>query len=543
MRQAHLLMLLALVLPACTDTLAPASRGGAAPAGTPSLAFPDPSLAQPGAPGLVASPADTPSVQQAPQRGLVVHEWGTFTSMQSSTGVTLDGLQHEEEPLPDFVTRRDPDSRFGKGIEALPEGVTEKLETPVLYFYAAEPTTVRVSVTFPQGIVSEWYPDAASFSPPVGELTAMAGGTMDWEAQLVPGRASYLPVDDTSIWAPARRVASTPVHIGDEAEPFIFYRGLGRFDLPVRVVQADLDHLVLANQSDQDIAAAFLIRLHDGVAAVDALGALRAGAQIDLMPSPKELDIDTYVAEAQSLLRDALVGTGLHADEAQAMVDTWTQSYFRTEGMRILYLVPRAWADELLPMTIEPQPAELVRTLVGRIEVVTRTEEIDLAAEVEAAAAGQGQVDLDPLGRFAEPRLRAALPHLDDPHPTPTRRHIAASPAPRAVRPLDRPLAHLVRARPGHRQVAQSACRRPGWGGRLGFPRCGGWNGLVQLGRRFPGAWIGGRRGRGVGVGRARGQPDATRPGRVRRPVRLRVARGPALRGGVRAGAVGRRAA
>jgi hypothetical protein len=32
-----------------------------------------------------------------------VHEWGTFTSLLGSNGVSQDGLYHEDEHLPDFV--------------------------------------------------------------------------------------------------------------------------------------------------------------------------------------------------------------------------------------------------------------------------------------------------------------------------------------------------------------------------------------------------------------------------------------------------------
>ncbi len=42
----------------------------------------------------------------SPAPAYVAHEWGTFTSMQGSDGVTLEGLQHEEEGLPDFVYSR-----------------------------------------------------------------------------------------------------------------------------------------------------------------------------------------------------------------------------------------------------------------------------------------------------------------------------------------------------------------------------------------------------------------------------------------------------
>ena len=37
------------------------------------------------------------------------------------------------------------------------------METPVIYFYSKEPQTVDVRVDFPQGIITEWYPQATTF--------------------------------------------------------------------------------------------------------------------------------------------------------------------------------------------------------------------------------------------------------------------------------------------------------------------------------------------------------------------------------------------
>jgi hypothetical protein len=37
---------------------------------------------------------------------LIVHEWGTFTSVQGSNGKPLAGSHHGEEPLPGFIHSR-----------------------------------------------------------------------------------------------------------------------------------------------------------------------------------------------------------------------------------------------------------------------------------------------------------------------------------------------------------------------------------------------------------------------------------------------------
>jgi hypothetical protein len=51
------------------------------------------------------------------------------------------------------------------------------------------------------------------------------------------------------------------------------------------------------------------------------------------------------------------------------MVATWRETWLG-EGLRILYLVPRDFTDAVLPLVVTPQPVELVRVLVGRIDVV-----------------------------------------------------------------------------------------------------------------------------------------------------------------------------
>jgi hypothetical protein len=75
----------------------------------------------------------------------------------------------------------------------------------------------------------------------------------------------------------------------------------------------------------------------------------------------------TSTAPCEESLRGLLVAAGLYAREAQAMLDTWRTT--RSDGLRVFYLVPRAATDAILPLDIEPPPAELVRVLVGRAEI------------------------------------------------------------------------------------------------------------------------------------------------------------------------------
>src|SRR5262245_57320648 len=112
------------------------------------------------------------TLSQAAQGAFKAHEWGTFTSLVGSNGITQQGLFHEDEPLPSFVhgfgeTLVKPTPRptaFPRpchGKACMPNmflsqsAVTQKMETPVLYFYSDIMRKVSVNVRFPQGVVTE----------------------------------------------------------------------------------------------------------------------------------------------------------------------------------------------------------------------------------------------------------------------------------------------------------------------------------------------------------------------------------------------------
>ncbi|HEX6243174.1 MAG TPA: hypothetical protein VFZ61_19810, partial [Polyangiales bacterium] len=227
-------------------------------------------------------------------------------------------------------------------------------------------------------------------------------------------------VSPDDIWVPSRRVASVPVAVGEERERFIFYRGLGAFELPLRTTVDASDRIRIENRSTDESPALFLLRVHPGGGAIVELGALRGGATMADVVSPvsgKERNLDAYVADAQTKIAAALERTGLYPDEARAMVDTWSKSYFKSEGLRVLYVVPRAWTDKLLPLRLEPAPSELVRTLVGRVELLAPSEERALLAQVSDAAARGLPADgmVLGMGRLAEPKLRRVLQLASEP--------------------------------------------------------------------------------------------------------------------------------
>jgi hypothetical protein len=183
------------------------------------------------------------------QNKLIVHEWGTFLAVSGSDGVTLEGMYHEEHPLPPFVYQRKGDSTYSRKA-------TLKGETPVIYFYTDRPQKIRVSVDFPTGNWTHWYPmaiRAARNRDPLNQ-SPLTHGHLGWVAHIAPpSPQDQLPeIAPDSLWRFARQVPqaatvkltaeawlmeekwSGNVTGNGERERFLFYRGLGKSDLPVR---------------------------------------------------------------------------------------------------------------------------------------------------------------------------------------------------------------------------------------------------------------------------------------------------------------------
>ncbi len=358
-----------------------------------------------------------PSVTEVSER-FVVHEWGTYTSLQGSDGEDVDGMHYEEESLPAFVHGRIAEaptmSASKRTEEAFLAGVTQKLETPVIYFYGA-PSNVDVRVDFPEGVISQWYPDATAFAPDVYSAPFSAetfqAGSMTWSLEVLPTAetAGLIEVPEDDVWAPSRNVDAQPVRFGDEVEKFVFYRGLGRFAAPFRVTSVG-DNITMTNESADVVPNVWLLHWNGERGEVWELGELGPHGSIEFSPTPKELPKPDYLERARASLSKGLEESGLTADESWAMVDTWTHSYFHSTGHRVLYVAPRSWADEILPLDVQPAPDEVVRTLVGRVEVMLQSEEVALLSRLRS-----GELDVATVGRLAEPKLQRLLQLTDVP--------------------------------------------------------------------------------------------------------------------------------
>ena len=185
----------------------------------------------------------------APAQPLVVHEWGTFTSLQDEAGRTLGGINTDDEPVPafchdvawDLVARPSELPPIAdKGVSRCHPDVTMRLETPVLYFHlppgAANPVTASVSVAFRGGWLTQFYPAAETTGLSNRDvLTEGATGTLTWN-NLQIGVNANGPETSERVWTAPRAVQAAPVSATNgESEQFLFYRGVGHVACPLQV--------------------------------------------------------------------------------------------------------------------------------------------------------------------------------------------------------------------------------------------------------------------------------------------------------------------
>ena len=370
-----------------------------------------------------------------------VHEWGTFTSVSGSDGLTLLGAHHEEEALPDFVHGYDRIHKSGYSVKGCPvplQGVTQKMETPVIYFHAGAPLRVKVAVEFKDGLTSQWYPEveelvpaAITKGPPGFDLAEIQCSRVAWDVEVVPGATAlterFPKVDSKQPWSFAREVDAASVRVAGsrgkgEAEKYLFYRGLGRFQLPVRVAATKGGVVEFVNAGREAVPG--LIVLEVGAAGgryrllPQVAGAASNACDLGAIPLRPVAQV---VSELQQVVVEKLLlPQGLYADESRAMVRTWARSWFGKVGTRVLYVVPRAEVDRILPITITPTPTQLVRVLLGRIEFLTPELETDLesalAATSRSGSAGEALLHSvrSRLDRFFEPALRRVAASTKD---------------------------------------------------------------------------------------------------------------------------------
>jgi len=343
---------------------------------------------------------------------LVVHEWGTITTRHLPDGTPRGRLNHitAAEVLPAFVHRYEPPSTVNKAGQTLlkevatpgRQDVTMRLETPVIYFHPPAGASVGpldVSVRFRGGVLNEFYPSAEPavdidierintkmaagvFPPWNGEvLDNYVIGALRWRGVTLRDSVR-VPRTDSHVWLAPRQVRSASVVVKSaESEQYLFYRGVAHLDALVQTELTEHDVRLRApkllqwmRSPNMTIANLWLADIRpDGTVAFREQGELsiaKSGPSRELARIPLFADKDygDKLADLRRRMKQYLLAAGLYDDEAEAMLETWKESYFKTPGLRIFYMVPDEWTEYFLPLQISA-PHESKRVLVGRVDL------------------------------------------------------------------------------------------------------------------------------------------------------------------------------
>ena len=389
-----------------------------------------------------------------------VHEWGTFTSVQGGDGELLSWRPLQTSELPGFVHgwKQPGMNRQLNGILNGNEPVLftgpketmitlQRMETPVIYFYSDKSINVDVSVKFPKGLITEWYPQATQIGPSHPANTNLASGALP-ESRALWNNLKLLPLADQtggkyrppqdesgSHYFAARATSASMVSENftdqtnnvSEVEKFIFYRGVGNFKTPMHVTVDTQSRVVIQNTGSEKLSGLFLISIHttnnETIGSVTSANSLAGGQSLEwpffgrVQQNWQGSPLPQFQTNIATKMEAALVSEGLFPDEAKAMVNTWKDSWFTEEGDRVLYILPRTWTDETLPLTLDPKPEKLTRVMVGRAEIITPNVEMNLFTTLNKAQNGdadarlQATAQLKQFGRFVDPALQLANRH------------------------------------------------------------------------------------------------------------------------------------
>lgn len=385
----------------------------------------------------------------------IVHEWGTFTSFSGSDSVKLEFRPLVDVDLPRFVLNRGRQEGIPNPLSKSNYRVFQRMETPVTYFYSDREREARVKVGFPEGMLTEFYPPVERQLPKFNIFgrEPLTGAELDWgKVWIVPEDRLQVNLADAKLaeqvrsrvlhrllpnsdnyehYAFARETDSALVYVerqatqerplapfGEFFEKFLFYRGIGNFELPLQLSAQSGDRFELTNNGAEAIHSLFLVTAEAGKLRFATFDQIGPGERLALNQSKEESSIED-LGEA---VVAALIDEKLYEKEARAMVKTWQSSWFGEDGTRLFYMLPQTVTDQLLPLQIDPLPDQTVRVMVGRLEIMRPEDEARVTSLVQKSAADRAVVErrraddsdlpayelpkaIIELGRLAEPAL------------------------------------------------------------------------------------------------------------------------------------------
>lgn len=379
---------------------------------------------------------------------LTVHEWGVFTVFSDVKHANVNRKQ-EWASLPPGFYRQFPTCRL-----AWRPACWDK---PIVYFYTKQPSLeIGLTIKFEEGAPVVWWPACASPTDSGGGSKALPGAVFNklrwsgWLGELRPilhahVSAKWEKVRDYQLprhaWLQDARLpdaARFTVQGGDaeqrghcelsptrsETAGFVYYDGLVPAPDYLRCIGVSDNRVTIKNTANFPIAHLFLVdrraeRKNKDWAAAYYGEAIPAGGEATIA-----LQTMKPVKEAPELIgligsaRQALLGKGLYAAEADSILKIWRREFFDADGLTAFWLLPQTEYDRMLPLELTPAPASRpIRVGIAhhpRFEMgpLARERVAQLIRQLDSnrfAVRDAANRQLEELGPWAVPQIREAL--------------------------------------------------------------------------------------------------------------------------------------
>ncbi len=364
---------------------------------------------------FIAASAAVAAIPMLAGDDLIVHEWGvatipygtSYANLRTAGAKSLGGV--EQIPgLPEFVATWE--ATVKDAIEDWKNNPVP-VSKPIVYFYSKQKREVSLTVKIPTGRPSAWFPPADRYAPepdftiPVPQVIVPKNGLLGWDKLVLDPDAKEFR-DAKGWWKTARNVDAVPVRRAKDAEKFLFYDGFADYTPKADVAWNKDGTVTIKNDSTEAFPTVVAIRVKKGDCSF-ATSKLAKSASATLTLARGTPDF------ASSL-------TGLYKKEADALVEIWTDEFFKTDGVRVLVVLAREAYDRLLPIEIKPAPTELVRVLIAHLEcldderIAKINEWIADLASSEIEIRDKASAKLRQLGPLAEPMIRQAAETATD---------------------------------------------------------------------------------------------------------------------------------
>lgn len=360
---------------------------------------------------------------EARAKGLVVHEWGSVMMLADHDGAKLDYLANDHFDVPPFVHR-------WESMQPFRPVAPQVIRKPILYFYPPDDRKMQatVDVRVMKGMFTQWYPKPTRIEPMPGENKRPefgVGRTLWARFTIDPSAGEKLAeVDrDHPWWHVARDVDASPVTVGEETEKFLFYRGMAKPRDAVKITGDEAEGAYrLHNSGERPVHDIIVMRVNKAGGDYRLVRRLAPDekAAIDFNDPAESGAGWTRSDAALARFGERLEAAGLYPKEAKGLTTIWGAFFFDRPGVRMLYVMPEAQADAMLPLVIDPRPSDVARALVVQVECQTEAMRkrieglIDKLADADFEVRQAAERQLRSLDRFAIALLRKAVAEHPD---------------------------------------------------------------------------------------------------------------------------------